>query len=257
MSDRKFLLERMEQHLRHQAGALADHSSTPNPALTISRQCGAGLHRIERALLEYLDGSDPDSFQRHWALFDQSLIGRLIEENRLPRESFPFLVNHTKFPVPPALVERLGHREEDWTFFNHSASAIRKLCVTGNALIVGRAGNFVTADLPNTFHVRLVGAKDQRIVTTAKRYGMSRDEATELVDETDKSRARFVDRYAGGEIDDAGCYHLVINTDNLPDALIVRLIGDALADWSEQQRRKAEFPPLAGLPRPRIPDRVR
>ncbi|GEM_PF-1454670 len=48
------------------------------------------------------------------------------------------------------------------------------------------------------------------------------------MEETDKSRARFVSLQVCGEIDDPGGYHLVINTDNLPDALIVRLIGDAL-----------------------------
>jgi hypothetical protein len=251
MSDREFLLERMEKHLRHRGEITPpDRAAAPDPSLTISRQCGAGLHRLERPLLEYLDNNDQSASRRNWALFDQSFIGRLIEENRLPRHPAPFFVDHAKFPVPSELVERLNHPEGEWTFFNHSAAAIRKLCTRGNALIVGRAGNFVTADLPNTFHVRLVGAKDKRIGLTAKRYGMPLSEATELVDETDKSRAKFVRRYAGGEIDDAGYYHLVINTDNLPDALIVRLIGDALVDWSEQQKRTGEFPPLVGLPRP-------
>lgn len=251
MSDREFLRERMEKHLRHHGGVTPDHAAAPDPALTISRQCGAGLHRLERPLLEYLESNDHTISRRNWALFDQSFIGRLIEENRLPRHPAPFFLDHAKFPVPPELVKRLNHPEAEWTFFNHSAAVIRKLCSRGNALIIGRAGNFVTADLANTFHVRLVGAKDKRIATTAKRYGMPLGEATELVDETDKSRAKFVHRYAGGEIDDTGLYHLVINTDNLPDALIVRLIGDALADWSEHRMQAAsDFPPLVALPRP-------
>ena len=248
MADREFLLERMEKHLRHHGGIKPGRGAEPQPSLTISRQCGSGLHRLEGPLLDYLDNSDLSHAQRNWALFDQSFIGRLIEENRLPRDQSPFFVEHAKFPVHPSLGENLNRPEAEWTFFNHSAAAIRKLCTRGHALIVGRAGNFVTADLPNTFHVRLVGGKDARIQTIASHHGMSLPEATELVEETDKSRARFVSRWAGGEIDDAGNYHLVINTDNLPDALIVRLIGDALADWSEQQKRVAAFSPLTSLP---------
>jgi hypothetical protein len=249
MADREFLLERMEKHLRHPGGIKQGRGVEPQPSLTISRQCGSGLHRLEGPLLDYLDISDPSHEQRNWALFDQSFIGRLIEENRLPRDQSPFFIEHAKFPVPPSLGETLNRPEGEWTFFNHSAAAIRKLCARGNTLIVGRAGNFVTADLPNTFHVRLVGGKDTRIRTIASHHGMGLPEATELVEETDKSRARFVSRYVGGEIDDAGNYHLVINTDNLPDALIVRLIGDALIDWTEQQKKVIDYPPLTSLPR--------
>lgn len=178
MSDREFLLERMEKHLRHHGGIAPRREVVKPPSLTISRQCGAGLHRLERPLLEYLDNNDHSPSQQNWALFDQSFIGRLIEENRLPRDHTPFFVEHAKFPVDPSLGERLNHPEGEWTFFHHSAAAIRKLCARGNALIVGRAGNFVTVDMPNTFHVRLVGGKNTRIDVAAKHHGMSLTEAT-------------------------------------------------------------------------------
>lgn len=247
MTDRKMLRERIEKHLCHHDRRGAHRAVAALPALTISRQCGAGLGRLEGPLLHYLDHYVESPSQRPWALFDQSFLGSLIEENRLPWEHAPFLIENAKFPVQASLGKKLNAPGSAWTFFNHSATAIRKLCAGGHAIIVGRAGNFVTADLPNTFHVRLVGGKEKRIRQIAQKHGMSVPDATELVEETDKSRSRLVSRSAAGEIDDPGSYHLVINTDNLSDRAIVRLIGEALIDSAEELPELTTFPALVSL----------
>lgn len=232
----------MERHLKRRATAGAAVSGfvsgeeAPLPSLTISRQCGAGLSRIERPLLEYLDGLESGP-SPSWALFDQSLLGRILEDQRLSPLAEPFLAEKTKFPVAEALRERLTLPRSEWTLFNHSASAIRQLCRAGGALVVGRAGNFVTSDLGNTFHVRLIADKKSRIGFVVKRLRIDAKDAAEMVEETDKARARFVNRHTGGEIDDAVAYHLIVNTDHFDDAVTVRVIADSMQEWAE-----ARFP---------------
>ena len=233
----------MENYLRHcRIDDLTDKNGRLRASLTISRQCGAGLSRFGRRLLEYLDNVDSLSMSG-WALIDQSLIGRLIEEGRFPRESHQFTPDRSKFPVSQALEETLNHPTDHWTLFNHAANTIRTLCSHGNAVIVGRAGNFITADLPNTFHVRLIAGKARRISATADRYQISESEATELVEESDKARARFVKKYTGADIDDAFNYHLTINTDNLSDELVVRIIVDSLHEWETLGNDSNNCPP--------------
>ncbi len=250
-SEREFLVERVERFLRQRSTlnaavtipSLTGHHS--RPSLTISRQCGSGLSRLERPLLEYLDELYVDG-EGLWTLFDQSLLGKIIEENRLPRPSPPFVVEHAKFPVTDELRDRLSAPRNHWTLFNHAANAIRQVCSAGRALVIGRAGNFVASDLDNTFHVRLIADKDSRVGFISRRHGIERSDATELVEETDRARALFVRRNTGADIDDALAYHLVLNTDRFADDVAIRVIADSMHEWSlarsakEQSRAQAD-----------------
>lgn len=235
MTQRDFHLNRMEKFLRRRLAEEFQGSGWQfRPSLTISRQCGTGTSRIERALVEYLDIAD-ESAVHGWAGFDQSLIGKIIEDHKLPHAMEPYLAEEAKFPILETLEAALKMHPSKWTLFNFSASTIRTLCRMGNALVVGRAGNFVSSDLPNTFHVRLIGSELKRIACVRDRYGITQAEAEKLVTKTDRSRSNFVKRYTGADIDDTGAYHLILNTDNLADEVIVRIIGDSIIEWANEK----------------------
>lgn len=229
----------MERFLRHRpcGGRAArngvDKSAPRRPSLTISRQCGAGLSRFDHLLLEYLDELE-GSPTCGWVLFDQSLIGTLLEQGRMTESAPPFDAAAAKFRVAPVLGENLSRPASQWTLFHHSANAIRLLCLEGNVVVVGRAGNHLTADLPNTFHVRLVSEKGTRVAYLARRHGLAAEEAEQLADETDKARERFVKRHAGAEIGDPLGYHLVVNTNHFGDEGAMRVIADSLHEWTQQ-----------------------
>ncbi len=255
-SEREYLVERLERFLRQcsQADAAASGSPPPasraRPSLTISRQCGAGLSRLERPLLEYLDELDDDG-EGSWALFDQSILGKMIEDQRLSRPSAPFAAENAKFAVSDRLRDRLSATRGDWNLFNHSANAIRQVCSAGRALVVGRAANYVTSDLDNTFHVRLIADKKNRIGFIARRHQIDHPAATEWVEETDKARAGFVKRNAGADIDDAVAYHLVLNTDHFADEVAIRIIADSMHEWS-LVRSAGQWPDLPSNQAPTI-----
>lgn len=206
------------------------------PALTISRECGTGIDEIGSALVEYLSEFD-DSTELGWAYFNHEMIGKIIEEHNLPKSVAPFLIEKTKFPVVDALEQLLNLHPSEWTLFNYSADTIRVLCQMGNAIIVGRAGNFITADLPNTFHVRLVGSVARRIEYTASRREITLEKSTTLVKETDESRKKFVCRYAKAKIDAPVSYHLVLNTDDIAPSTAARIIADSLLEWAHQKNK--------------------
>jgi len=238
MPNRNFLLDRMEHFLRTR---LSEDSYTKDkpfrPALTISRECGVGMDLIGLALVDYLSEVD-DSTDLGWALFNQGMIGKVIEDHNLPKSVAPFLAEKTKFPVTEAFEQLLNLHPSEWTLFNYSADTIRNLCRLGNAIIVGRAGNFVTADMANTFHVRLVGSLTKRIQHTAARHEITTERAAELVKETDKSRKNFVQRYAQAKIATPTSYHLVLNTDDINPETAARITGDSLLEWAHQKDRQ-------------------
>jgi cytidylate kinase len=247
MEQRNFHLQRMEQFLRgHFAQRGQPSGEEARPSLTISRQCGTRCDRIRRDLVEYLESID-ESTVHGWACFDQSLIGKLIEEQMLRNQCVKFRPEKSRMQVSAQLAKTLQLPAERWTLFNHCANTTRSLCEIGNAIILGRAGNFVTADLANTFHVRLVGTESIRRDYTRERYNLSEEEAGSILEQVDHSRTQFVKRFADAEIGDSSHYHLVINTDHISDEILVRIIADSLIEWSQREwsdRRKIAPMPL-------------
>lgn len=244
--DRSLLLNRMDRFLREHPGLgqFSSPSATDAeqpPSLTISRQCGAGLCRMERPLLEYLDELEGRDFGA-WALFDQSLLGRFMESRQGTTREVAFEREMAKFTVTPVLEDQFARPQEQWTLFNHSAHAIRQLCQAGRCLIVGRAANLVTCDLANTFHVRLVADRMKRVRFISRRFQLSESDAAELVEETDKARAHFVKRNTGSDIDDPVSFHLVLNTEGIPDEVAVRVIADSMYEWARLRAIPADRP---------------
>ncbi len=204
------------------------------PSLTISRECGVGMDVIGGALVDYLSDVD-DSTELGWALFDQEMVGKIIEDHNLPKGVAPFLSEKTKFPVVEALEQVLNLHPSEWSLFNYSADTIRNLCRMGNAIVVGRAGNFVTSDMDNTFHIRLVGSLNKRVSHFASRRGIPREQAAKLVKEIDGGREKFVRRYAKADWKVPTFYHLVLNTDDIPFDTVARIMGDSLLEWAHQK----------------------
>ena len=229
--------DRMEQFLRSRLAQEISFGSKVRgfiPSMTISRQCGVGIDQIGPKLVEYLSEVD-GSTECGWALFDQALIGKIIEEHHLPGSVEPYLGENAKFPVVEALEEVLSLHPSQWSLFNYSADTIRKLCDSGNAVVIGRAGNFVTSDLVNTFHVRLVGSIERRIAYTAAHHDIPASRAREIVIETDRGRKKFVRRYTHADIEAPQFYHIVLNTDGFSVDGAARLLADSLLDWAHEK----------------------
>jgi cytidylate kinase len=95
------------------------------------------------------------------------------------------------------------------------------LAQLGNAIIVGRGANIITARLPGMLHVRLVGSVEHRVAHMREFDHLDRKEALRRMTREDGGRRRYLKRYFGKDIDDPLLYHFVINTDwvSLQDAV--------------------------------------
>lgn len=232
---RNRLIKRMDEFLscrlaeEHPHGRLRQH--VERPAITISREAGTRGLEIGMKLVDYLDQFD-DTAEHGWALFDQSLLARVIEERRLP-DVVPDFPNPFSATEPPlkAVEDLQGTRPADWTLREHTIHSIRRLSRLGNAVILGRGANFITRDLPNVFHVRLVSSRQERLTEVQQSLGLSDEEAAAWVESTDRAREAYVRRHLGARIDDPAAYHLTIHAGRLEEDRTARLIGDAVMDW--------------------------
>lgn len=232
---RRKLIKRMEAFLEcrlaeeHPRGRLVQH--VERPSITISREAGTRGLEIGAGLIDYLDQFD-ETAEHGWAIFDQGLLARVIEEHRIP-DVIPF---HSDGGVTgermPAVIESLRTTAPaERTLFQHSVDAIRRLCRLGNVIILGRGANFLTRDLGNTFHVRLVSPEPIRVNEVAESLGLTRENAAAWVDSTDRARSAYVQRHLGEAVDDPTAYHLTVNTARLGDGQTARVIGDAMLEW--------------------------
>ncbi|NCF87010.1 MAG: hypothetical protein GWQ08_16015 [Verrucomicrobiaceae bacterium] len=223
----------------------ADMDTEPqwSPSITLSRQAGARAVTIGEKLTKYLQ---TESVYRHalWTLFDQNLVQTIIEDHHLKPEVEQQMDEDRVRLMVEAVREVFKVKPSDWSLFNNSVNTIRNLCRLGHAIVVGRGGNFISADLPNTFSVRLVGSLAVRQAHLQRKFGLNVKAAAGYIHEKDVARRRYVKSHLQQDIDEAAGYHLILNTDDLADDSVVKIIAQAMEEWASGPANQAQRKPL-------------
>lgn len=126
------------------------------------------------------------------------------------------------------MVDAFGVHPPSTTLLQHVTETLLKLAGEGNVILIGRAGNMVTAKLPHVLHVRLVASLENRIEHCAEALQMTRDRAARFCAEEDHARKRYFKKYFNADIDDPLLYHMMINTGQVGYDGAARIIGDAV-----------------------------
>jgi Cytidylate kinase-like family len=196
-------------------------------AVTISRQAGCGALAIAEKLAGYLQARSPQD-PVPWTVFDRNLMDKVLEEHGLPAHLAKFLPEDRVSEIEDLVADILGAHPPTWKVVEHSVETILKLAALGNVILVGRAGNLITARLPRMFHVRLVAPLAQRIAHTHEAYGMTEPEARAFCPREDLGRERYVKKYFNADIADPLLYHMIINTGQISYDDAAQIIGDAV-----------------------------
>jgi len=199
----------------------------PGPVITISRQAGAGAHTVAAELVSLLDARAPEG-SRPWAVFDRNIVDRVIAEHNLPTDVARFMPEDRITEIGDTLDTLFGLHPSAWSLVHKTADTVRHIASLGNIILIGRAGNIVTGDLPYALHVRLIGSLERRIEYIKDYKHLDQQAATELVHREDLGRKRYVKKYFGKDVDDPLLYHLVLNTDRVPFEVAARIIADAV-----------------------------
>jgi cytidylate kinase len=196
------------------------------PAVTISRETGAGAVTIAGLIAELLSGQDPSASP--WNVFDRNLVEEALKEHQMPERLQRFMPEGATPELRSSFEELLGLHPSSWSLFQTVRETITHLAEAGNVVLVGRGANLVTASLKHVLHVRLIAPVEKRVETVAKLYNLIPANAATFLRKTDQARARYVTRYFQQRIDDPHQYHLTINTGLVSYEAAARLIVDAL-----------------------------
>ncbi len=196
-------------------------------AVTISRQAGCGAVLVAEKVAKYLDEHALIPGVK-WTIFDRQLMIKVLEDHKLPTHLLKILPEDRTSYVQDTLADIFNVHPTADKMVKLIAETVLHLAEAGNAIIVGRGANIVTAKLPHVLHVRLVADLDDRIERVCQEYNKTPEAARRYCLEEDPARTRYMRSYFNTDINDPLHYHLVINTSRITFEDAARMIGEAV-----------------------------
>ncbi len=187
------------------------------PVVTVSRQWGSGGTNIAKLVAKELD----------FKFYDREIIDHVAE---LAGAKPTQIEDHegNKGVVSDLVLQLLeGKRPTAAGYLRALVRTIRQIGKQGDALILGRAANFV---LPLGFSVRIIASEDLRVARISELHNVDERTARRMIIKLDRQRYRFVRAHFGADWDDPMFYDVVINTEHFSiehaAALIIRGFED-------------------------------
>ena len=193
--------------------------------ITISREVGSGGGTVGRKLAEKLGVN----------YSDKRLLKELEEKFNLTSEGIEHLKKKKKNwfadlfnQVSPS--NKTSFKVGNYTFsreykeavtvqdiFDAEKEILNAFADEGSCVIAGRSAFFVLKDRPNKVDIFITASKEHRIERIMDKQGMTREEAIELIENTDKGRDNYVQRYTGLSRYDMRNYDAILDMDYLSE----------------------------------------
>lgn len=197
----------------------------PGPAVTLSYQTGAGEHEIASRVAGILQDMETAE-TAPWRVFDRQLVEQVLKEHQFPQSMAKFIPEDRRTFVEEEIGELIGLHPPAWVIVPQIAETVLRLADAGHVVLVGRGAAFITAKLPNVFHVRLVAPLPNRIDRVRMTENLSANDAAKYIVKKDRGRSRYLKTYFHGRADDDLLYDLVINTGRISYIDAAQLIAE-------------------------------
>ena len=205
------LFDGCKSYIAAQAGRPVQKSEPASPAVTISRETGAGALAVAKLVVVEME-KQRKTGECPWAIFDRNLVEKVLEDHDLPKRIKLFMQEDAMPEIRSALEEFLGLHPGKWRLFEHITDTVHRLASAGHCILIGRGASIITRHLKNVFRVRLVAPLEQRVKYCCEFYNLTPREAALFVEHTDAARGRYLRQHFDRAIDDPLQYHLTINT---------------------------------------------
>lgn len=184
-----------------------------HPTLTVSREAGARATPVCELLADYLTSED-ESAEFGWTVIDKELLARSMKSPWL--SALDAVDTEAQADAPPARV-------------------IRRLAQLGSTIIIGLCGLYLTADLKNVFHIRLIGTEKSRLAYIQRSQHLDRLSASAYLQATDRERKDTAMSRFHRDIGDPVAYDTLLKTDGVRDEVLAQMIGDLFMDWAAEK----------------------
>jgi cytidylate kinase len=181
--------------------------------ITISRQFGAGGITLGNLLAQRLG----------YQFYDKHILQLIAKETCVSTRWVEYLDNQlgSKFQkiissaFAKGKIEIISNTDEkpidEKIYLDRLYKTITSIADKGNAVIVGRASQYILKDRPNVVQLLLVADKPDRINYLMKTYGISYQQATRTLTYQDQKRSGLYQLLNKPDYDQPDLYHLVVN----------------------------------------------
>jgi cytidylate kinase len=183
--------------------------------ITISRQFGAGGKTLGKRIADTLGYyyADEDIIERAVVEIYVSSDGKKIFESE-PVDKFKKFISKLN-PFGTSLMELpLSDKEryiDGFKYVELLNLIIPKIAKAGNAVIVGRGGQYILHHFDDACHLLLISKEEDRIKFIEENYRASGTRAVQMIKRMDKRRANLFSYFRRKDFDDPTLYDLVLN----------------------------------------------
>ncbi len=172
------------------------------PIITISREKGSGGRPIAFLVAKKLG--------KPWKVFHEDIVDEIAKEAHLERKLVKEVDESNISLVEEVIDDFFGKRYLNLgNYYKHLVKILSTIGNRGFAIIVGRGANFL---FPHGLKVRTICEMDQRIKWMMEFERVSRKEAIERIQESDRKRVDFVKNVFNHDPNKAHHYNIVIST---------------------------------------------
>ena len=174
------------------------------PYIAISRETGVDAGEFATVLAK----------ESGWKVLDRELLDHLAEQYHWSRIALDYVDERTASWFHDTFGKWLDDQVVSQAEYVRRLGSIILLAAQNETnVFVGRGAQFfLPAD--RGLAVRIIAPKEQRITRVVERRQCSPRDAEKFIDETDKGRAEFVQRYFQRDVADPHLYDLVINLEH-------------------------------------------
>lgn len=124
----------------------------------------------------------------------------------------------------------VAQKLDDKTFIEAMTKVANDLHAQGNAVIIGRGANQILADAPHTLHVGLLAPMEVRVKTLIDREHFEEEEAEIHVEELERAREDFIQKFWKVHPNEAKHYHMMLNMGKMNPQTAAEVICSAAGD---------------------------
>jgi cytidylate kinase len=210
--------------------------------VTISRQFGAGGWTLAKRLVdrfgfELVTEDVIDELARKRKVSPDWLKAVEKEASSKILSAISSVVSTGLFYRTPSAPEKGFEDVEHQRYIDYLSHVMGSMADRGGFVIVGRGAQFVLKGHPKAFHVLLVAEYENRVQFLVKGYGLTRQEAEDLIREKERQRTGVGEKIFKSDINDFRLYHIVLNTSLVPfewaEEALVDLVAKFLAKEKE------------------------
>ncbi len=198
------------------------------PFVAISREFGCEALPLAQQLVQTLNERGHPSIP--WVSYDRELLDKVAEELHMQRDVLDMLDGERRDEMSELFDNIINRKVADAVVVRKLAELIRTLAIHGHAVLVGRGSWFVTQDLRNGLHIRLVAPREWRIHTIAASRNLSIQEARKVVAEGEKQRNHYLNTFFVLDPEFPFHHDLVIDNSRFNLVQIVAIVFAALSE---------------------------